>query len=61
MKVVDINIINSEKMLSIINPIEINEHDPLISKWKGNIHKLKFCVNKTERELYSSLIEASYE
>jgi len=43
------------------NYIDINEYDPLILAWKENIKRLKFCVSKSEKELFSSLVEASYE
>lgn len=61
LEIIELSIINDEKILSIKNEIEINEKDPLICKWKKNINKLKFCVRKSERELYLSLLEASYE
>jgi hypothetical protein len=61
LNIININFINNEKLLSIKNSIEVNENDPLICKWKENLKKLKFCVSKPERELYSFLIEAAYE
>lgn len=61
LNIIDISIINNEKILTVKNDIEINENDPLICKWNKNIKKLKFCISKSERELYLSLLEASYE
>ncbi len=61
LNIINIDFIGNEKVLSIKNTIEVSENDPLICKWKQNLQKLKFCVSKSERELYSLLIEASYE
>ncbi|EOG7610177.1 hypothetical protein ACLINJ_003029 [Vibrio cholerae] len=55
------NIDENYNLLSIENYIDINEYDPLILAWKENIKRLKFCVSKSEKELFSSLVEASYE
>ncbi|MBE3946655.1 hypothetical protein HJ145_04285 [Vibrio parahaemolyticus] len=55
------NIDKNYSLLSVENYIDINECDPLILAWKENIKRLKFCVSKSEKELFSSLVEASYE
>ena len=57
---ITIEIIKNDKLLSINKAITINENDPLILKWIENIKKIKFCINKSERELYLSLIEACH-
>jgi hypothetical protein len=59
--IIEISIINKEKIISIMKDIDINDNDPLIKKWKKNISKLKFCISQSEKELYSSLLEAFYE
>lgn len=61
LNIIKFNIDNEYNLLSVENHININEYDPLILAWKENIKKLKFCVSKSEKELFSSLVEASYE
>lgn len=55
------NVDKNYNLLSVESYIDINEYDPLIVAWKENIKRLKFCVSKSEKELFSSLVEASYE
>lgn len=59
--IINFNVNDNYNLLSIEKYIDVNECDPLVLSWKKNINRLRFCVSKSEKELFLSLIEALYE